>query len=182
MSLETLNSKSSRIIEFEEEENIEKQNERFSTTNSIFTAISCFIATLFIFLGVTEYKTCSEEKFIRIWLTTVGILLFFERIFSVSHELARLRYNSDSVVLMDAIETKKLTKKREKFNRRPLLPDLIWLLIVVLSVIGLVWLCIMQYGSSCDDLIFYSTSSFCVIILVVATVLILFVGLEKCCK
>ncbi|EFP03926.1 hypothetical protein CRE_28731 [Caenorhabditis remanei] len=126
------------IVEAEDQD-LEKNStkvEKFPISTIIFTVIILFIAALFLFLGVTDYKTCPEDPRIYIWLNIVAILLFLERIISVTHVYTKVWFNNNcpepTGMLVDKSVMKKWMKKHDQLNRRPLFPDLIWLVMVFL--------------------------------------------------
>ncbi|CAL2038623.1 unnamed protein product [Caenorhabditis brenneri] len=185
MSLDILNLEELSTPETNQTEDAQKNETKhhgLHASTVILTVILISTAALFIFLGVTNYKSCSDDPKIHIWLITVGLTLFLERTLTVNHEIVRIKHNHN---LPDRKQDTKepnqeLISRRKKLSSSPLIRDFLWLFIIVLSGIGFVWLLLMPDDSVCD-LMFYTFFVFCSVVILVSSILFCCIC-TNCCQ
>ena len=104
----------------------------FSAILYIFiTFVAIQFASLFLILGLSDYKTCSADSRVRIWMMLVGALLILERGIAIRRQIANTNFHNYKFQFLEN-EDWKHEMQRKKLKSRPVSQDFIWLLLVVL--------------------------------------------------
>ncbi|EFP03927.1 hypothetical protein CRE_28803 [Caenorhabditis remanei] len=128
IDLEALHTPETRNEDFE---NLKQREYGFSFLYIFITFVAIQFASLFLILGLSDYKTCSADSRVRIWMMLVGALLLLERGIAIRRQIARTNFHNYKFQSLEN-EDWKHEMQRKKLKSRPVSQDFIWLLLVVL--------------------------------------------------
>ncbi|CCW45981.1 Small integral membrane protein [Caenorhabditis elegans] len=111
-----------------------KSRKMFSFIFILTTFLLLFSATTFLILGFTNYKSCSVEPRIHIWMIFVGVLLISERIIAIRSQLARINFRRKRFEYMNQEQWLAWKTEKRRLNSRPLSQGFLWLMLVLLWV------------------------------------------------